>query len=96
MGIIVQKFGGTSVGTVERIKAVAKKVKQTKERNEEHFKKCNRLWKVYKMDCKLKKAEEHRQRADERSRWKKEGPKKYLGGHGRRDKEEIQREMGGQ
>ena len=31
MGIIVQKFGGTSVGTVERIKAVAEKVKQTKE-----------------------------------------------------------------
>lgn len=30
MGIIVQKFGGTSVGTVERIKAVAEKVKQTK------------------------------------------------------------------
>lgn len=31
MGIIVQKFGGTSVGTVERIKVVAEKVKQTKD-----------------------------------------------------------------
>ncbi len=31
MGIIVQKFGGTSVGTIERIKAVAKKVIERKE-----------------------------------------------------------------
>lgn len=29
MGLIVQKFGGTSVGSVERIKAVAQRVKQT-------------------------------------------------------------------
>jgi len=29
MGLIVQKFGGTSVGSVERIKAVAKRVKST-------------------------------------------------------------------
>ena len=27
MGLIVQKYGGTSVGTVERIQGVAKKVK---------------------------------------------------------------------
>lgn len=31
MGLIVQKFGGTSVGSVERIKAVAQRVKQTVE-----------------------------------------------------------------
>jgi len=31
MALIVQKYGGTSVGTVERIKAVADKVKATKE-----------------------------------------------------------------
>lgn len=31
MGIIVQKFGGTSVGTIERIKTVAKKVIERKE-----------------------------------------------------------------
>ncbi|HIP76717.1 MAG TPA: aspartate kinase, partial [Psychromonas hadalis] len=30
MAIIVQKFGGTSVGTVERIKAVADQVKKSK------------------------------------------------------------------
>lgn len=29
MGLIVQKFGGTSVGSVERMKAVAQRVKQT-------------------------------------------------------------------
>ena len=32
MARIVQKFGGTSVGSVERIKAVAQKVKATVER----------------------------------------------------------------
>ncbi|NJM67577.1 MAG: aspartate kinase [Acaryochloris sp. RU_4_1] len=31
MGLIVQKFGGTSVGSVERIQAVAQRVKQTVE-----------------------------------------------------------------
>lgn len=31
MAVVVQKFGGTSVGTIERIKAVAKKVIQRKE-----------------------------------------------------------------
>ena len=31
MGLIVQKFGGTSVGSVDRIKAVAQRVKQTAE-----------------------------------------------------------------
>lgn len=31
MALIVQKYGGTSVGTVERIKAVAEKVKATKD-----------------------------------------------------------------
>lgn len=31
MGLLVQKFGGTSVGSVERIKAVAQRVKQTVE-----------------------------------------------------------------
>jgi aspartate kinase len=29
MALIVQKYGGTSVGTVERIQAVAQRVKQT-------------------------------------------------------------------
>ena len=33
MGLIVQKFGGTSVGSVERIKAVAQRVKQTVEQD---------------------------------------------------------------
>lgn len=31
MGLIVQKFGGTSVGSVDRIKAVAQRIKQTVE-----------------------------------------------------------------
>ena len=31
MALLVQKYGGTSVGNVERIKAVAEKVKATKE-----------------------------------------------------------------
>ncbi|WP_434341424.1 aspartate kinase [Motilimonas cestriensis] len=31
MGVIVQKYGGTSVGTIERIEAVAERVKRTKE-----------------------------------------------------------------
>ncbi|MCE2596233.1 aspartate kinase [Motilimonas cestriensis] len=31
MGVIVQKYGGTSVGTLERIEAVAERVKRTKE-----------------------------------------------------------------
>ena len=31
MGLIVQKFGGTSVGTVERIMAVAKRIKETQD-----------------------------------------------------------------
>ena len=31
MALIVQKYGGTSVGTVERIQAVAQRVKQTVE-----------------------------------------------------------------
>ncbi|WLT38382.1 hypothetical protein NON20_23580 [Synechocystis sp. B12] len=29
MALIVQKFGGTSVGTVERIQAVAQRIKRT-------------------------------------------------------------------
>ena len=29
MALIVQKFGGTSVGTVERIQAVAQRIKST-------------------------------------------------------------------
>ena len=31
MGLIVQKFGGTSVGTIERIMAVAKRIKETQD-----------------------------------------------------------------
>ncbi|MBA1330990.1 hypothetical protein QQ73_07420, partial [Candidatus Endoriftia persephone str. Guaymas] len=32
MALIVQKYGGTSVGSVERIQAVAEKVKAAKDR----------------------------------------------------------------
>ena len=32
MALIVQKFGGTSVGTVERIQQVAEKVKKFREK----------------------------------------------------------------
>lgn len=35
MGIIVQKYGGTSVGTIDKIKAVAKKVIKRKEKGDE-------------------------------------------------------------
>ena len=35
MALIVQKYGGTSVGTVERIKNVAKKVVAAKQRGNE-------------------------------------------------------------
>jgi len=30
MGIVVQKYGGTSVGSIERIRAVAQRVQRTK------------------------------------------------------------------
>ncbi|NEP53769.1 MAG: aspartate kinase, partial [Moorea sp. SIO3C2] len=33
MMLIIQKYGGTSVGSVERIKAVAQRVKQTVQNN---------------------------------------------------------------
>jgi aspartate kinase len=35
MSLIVQKFGGTSVGTIERIEAVARKVKAARERGDD-------------------------------------------------------------
>ncbi len=35
MSLVVQKYGGTSVGTVERIKAVAERVSQTRARGEQ-------------------------------------------------------------
>ncbi len=35
MALIVQKYGGTSVGTIERIEAVAKKVKNARERGDD-------------------------------------------------------------
>jgi len=35
MALIVQKYGGTSVGTIERIQAVAKKVKAARERGDD-------------------------------------------------------------
>jgi aspartate kinase len=35
MSLIVQKFGGTSVGTIERIEAVARKVKIARERGDD-------------------------------------------------------------
>ena len=34
MALIVQKYGGTSVGTIERIQAVAQKVKRARERGD--------------------------------------------------------------
>ncbi len=34
MALIVQKYGGTSVGSAERIKAVAKKIKSFRERGD--------------------------------------------------------------
>ncbi len=35
MALIVQKFGGTSVGTVERIEAVADKIVRFRERGDD-------------------------------------------------------------
>lgn len=35
MALIVQKYGGTSVGSIERIQAVAQKVKQTRDRGDQ-------------------------------------------------------------
>ncbi|MGB5733711.1 MAG: aspartate kinase, partial [Thiohalocapsa sp.] len=35
MSLIVQKYGGTSVGSVERIQAVARQVKQQRERGDD-------------------------------------------------------------
>ena len=32
MTLLVQKFGGTSLGSIERIKAVAQKIKSSKEK----------------------------------------------------------------
>ncbi|HEY6395664.1 MAG TPA: hypothetical protein VIX12_09620, partial [Candidatus Binataceae bacterium] len=34
MSLIVQKFGGTSVGSIERIKAVAERVRRVRDRGE--------------------------------------------------------------
>ena len=35
MNVIVQKYGGTSVGTIERIQAVARKVKQARDHGDQ-------------------------------------------------------------
>ena len=35
MALLVQKFGGTSLGSIERIKAVAKRIKSSKEKGDD-------------------------------------------------------------
>ena len=35
MALLVQKFGGTSLGSIERIKAVAQRIKSTKEKGDD-------------------------------------------------------------
>ena len=35
MALLVQKFGGTSLGSIERIKAVAQRIKSSKEKGDD-------------------------------------------------------------
>ena len=35
MALLIQKFGGTSLGSIERIKAVAQRIKSSKEKGDD-------------------------------------------------------------